>query len=279
MNETYLTVVETAKLIRKQLKKRFPGQKFSVRSKSYSGGASITIYWTDGPTGSEVDAVVKAFEGRGFDGMIDLAYSKSSWLLPDGSVQFANSGGTEGSRGTVPSYDNPEPVSGAQLVNFGANYVFTTRSFSKKFLEKVAKTFSKETGWSIPEITVSTYDESANFARTDETIPGGMHYQTLDREYFHEAHQTSAFVKVEPKPIVVEKSDPPKDYDRDGYVVAHEGDWTWIAFQEKPVAQVLTALRKVFKARWSNGRKSWYIMRWVGREEVATCIQNALAAT
>lgn len=38
-----LTCAETAKLVRKELKKHFPGQKFSVRSHTYAGGASISI--------------------------------------------------------------------------------------------------------------------------------------------------------------------------------------------------------------------------------------------
>lgn len=48
METEYIGVADTAKLIRVQLKKNFPAIKFSVKSKSYSMGASITIGWTDG---------------------------------------------------------------------------------------------------------------------------------------------------------------------------------------------------------------------------------------
>ena len=54
MTETrprYLTAAETAKLIRKALKASFPGVKFSVRSKSYSMGASVNVSYIDGPSG------------------------------------------------------------------------------------------------------------------------------------------------------------------------------------------------------------------------------------
>jgi len=47
---TYVSVTDTAKEIRKTLKLHFAGVKFSVRSKSYSGGASVNVSWTDGPT-------------------------------------------------------------------------------------------------------------------------------------------------------------------------------------------------------------------------------------
>ena len=39
----YFTCAETAKLIRQSLKEAFPGVKFSVRSSTYSGGASIDV--------------------------------------------------------------------------------------------------------------------------------------------------------------------------------------------------------------------------------------------
>jgi len=51
----YLSCAETAKLIGPALKAAFPGVKFSVRSHTYAGGASIDIDWTDGPTQKTVD--------------------------------------------------------------------------------------------------------------------------------------------------------------------------------------------------------------------------------
>lgn len=55
----YVTVAETAKLVRTALKEAFPGVKFSVRSTSYSGGSSVRAGWTDGPQVAEVDKVVQ----------------------------------------------------------------------------------------------------------------------------------------------------------------------------------------------------------------------------
>lgn len=127
MDEKYFTCAETAKLIRKALKNKFPGQKFSVRSDTYSGGASIRVRWTGGPTVENVKAITEPFEGGGFDGMIDMKYNASSWLLPDGTAQFARSSGTEGSRGTVPAYDHAKPHPDAILVDFAADYVFVDR--------------------------------------------------------------------------------------------------------------------------------------------------------
>lgn len=77
MMSDYLTTPELAKHLRGVLGQRFPAQKFSVRSKSYSGGSSITIHWTDGPTRGAVEAAVNPFEGAGFDASQDLQYSKN----------------------------------------------------------------------------------------------------------------------------------------------------------------------------------------------------------
>ena len=102
--ETRLSCAETATHLRKALAAAFPGVKFSVRSKVYSMGASITVYWTDGPASSKVQPICDKFSGASFDGMIDLkSYHDSDLTLPDGTVQ---------------------------RVSFGADYVFTSRTVS-----------------------------------------------------------------------------------------------------------------------------------------------------
>jgi len=127
----YLSCADTAKLIRKALKREFPGTKFSVRSDHNS----IRVRWIDGPTTAQVNPVAKAYEGGGFDGSIDLAYTCETWLLPDGTAAPAYSSGTEGSRGSDPGYAYAPPVPEAQLVQFGAKYIFTDRDDSREALE------------------------------------------------------------------------------------------------------------------------------------------------
>jgi len=68
----HLTCADTAKLVRRSLKEAFPGVKFSVRSRVYSGGASIDVRWTDGPTEKAVEAIAGKFSSATFDGMRDL---------------------------------------------------------------------------------------------------------------------------------------------------------------------------------------------------------------
>lgn len=63
---------ETAKKIRKELKKAFPEVKFSVRSSSYSGGSSVDVNWEDGPMQEEVERVTEKFNSCSFDSMQDM---------------------------------------------------------------------------------------------------------------------------------------------------------------------------------------------------------------
>lgn len=135
----YIPVAEVAKMIRKKLKEEFAGTKFSVRSSSYAGGASIRVGWMDGPTSKAVDAVVSAYQGRGFDGMIDMAYTKTPYLLKDGyTMIYGRSSGTVGSMGIDEGYKNELPE-GAEPVSSGASYVFAERSVSAGALEKAIR--------------------------------------------------------------------------------------------------------------------------------------------
>lgn len=111
----HISCADTAKLVRKAIAEKFPGVKFSVKSKTYSGGASITVSWTDGPTAKAVESVANRFEGSTFDGMIDLkSYHTSLW---------------EGRR-----------------VHFGADCVFCNRHHSADLLREAARVTLKRFG-------------------------------------------------------------------------------------------------------------------------------------
>ena len=137
----YFTTAETAKLVRQALKTAFPSIRFSVRSKTYSGGASIDVDWIDGPRRKDVEATAKQYEGGGFDGMIDLKYSRTHYLRPDGATMVLYDPGTVGSMGVHEGEDNRALASampdGVQAVRFGADFIFCSRSVSR-FDEKKA---------------------------------------------------------------------------------------------------------------------------------------------
>jgi hypothetical protein len=128
-----LSCAETAKLVRAALKREFPETKFSIRSKEYSGGASISVGWTDGPPTPAVDRIAQQFAGADFDGSIDLKCYSDHWLEPDGTVKIAHAQGTQRSLGYLPEVIGDPPSPNARLVSFGADFVFCQRNYSDAF--------------------------------------------------------------------------------------------------------------------------------------------------
>ncbi len=166
----YISVAETAKLVRQALKAGFPGVKFSVRSSSYSGGASIDVTWTDGPTGQQVDAVTGQFCGGRFDGMIDMAYSVRHWLLPDGTAVVAHNPGTLGNGGSNSGEENAKPHPDAVPVRFGADYIFSRRELSVPFLTRIASRVARRYGVPVPSV-VEGYRSAHIAAEGDDLLP------------------------------------------------------------------------------------------------------------
>jgi hypothetical protein len=66
------SVVECAKDIRRDLKDAFPGVKFRVTAKTFSGGNSVNVHWTYGPSLKSVEKIVDPFQCGYFDGSEDL---------------------------------------------------------------------------------------------------------------------------------------------------------------------------------------------------------------
>ena len=72
-----------AKNLRKELSSTFPGVSFKVTSKSYSGGCSISVSWTDGPTSEQVKPIANRYEYGSFDGMTDSYDYNRENIWPD----------------------------------------------------------------------------------------------------------------------------------------------------------------------------------------------------
>lgn len=121
----YLPVKDVARLLRSAIRKHFPQTQSWVRCGSSS---SIDVYVVPKP-GHEhetdpkaLQALVKGYEGGGFDGMIDLGYAIGSWMH-DRELTQAHSDGTVGSRGSVSPFSNDRPHPHARYVRNGARFV------------------------------------------------------------------------------------------------------------------------------------------------------------
>ena len=121
MASQYLSCAETAKLVRAALRESFPGVKFSVRSSVYSGGASINISYTNGPTYEAVKNVVAMFEGAYFDGMTD--YQGYNYNSLDGVE-----------------------------TSFGANYIFVNREMTLEVMQAAVQEACQYYGLQVPAI-------------------------------------------------------------------------------------------------------------------------------
>lgn len=115
METKYQSCAETAKILRQALKEAFPGVKFSVRSHTYSMGASIRVRWANGPTRKQVQEITNVFEGATFDGMTDYKGGKVHEM--DG-----------------------------QPVHFGADFIFEERETTAEYEAKCAKVWESLDG-------------------------------------------------------------------------------------------------------------------------------------
>lgn len=66
------TQAETARAIRKELKKAFPGTIFAVRSESFSMGDAVRVGYTDAMPETEVRKITDKYEYGQFNGAIDM---------------------------------------------------------------------------------------------------------------------------------------------------------------------------------------------------------------
>lgn len=129
----YLSVTDTAKLLRQALKESFPGVKFSVKSSKYAGGASIHVSWIDGPSAVLVEPITSLFAGSYFDGMID--YKGSRYHTING-----------------------------ERASMGADYVFTNRDYSDaQILRAIDAVYLqyKRDGYATDKPTLADYKSGA----------------------------------------------------------------------------------------------------------------------
>ena len=69
--------VLSAKAIRSELKKGFPGVKFSVRSKTFSGGDAVYVRWIDGPARDLIQSILDKYQEGDFNTLRDIYELKS----------------------------------------------------------------------------------------------------------------------------------------------------------------------------------------------------------
>ena len=121
----YMRPKEVATLVRRRLKQVWPEVKFSVRTDTYAGGASIDARYTGGPGQHEVEKVMHEYQFARFDSMTDYGFSAYHWLnTATGRMRVARVEETASTR----AEDNPCPGPGWELVSCGQLYTFAHRT-------------------------------------------------------------------------------------------------------------------------------------------------------
>lgn len=144
----YRTAAQTAKAVRQALKANFPGVKFSVRSRTYAGGASIDISWVDGPTQAAVEAIANRYQGADFDGMQDLKTHREPTLLAGADGEL-------------------------RAVSWGADYIFCRRTFGVELMAAAAASVAQRYGVQAPAIELSEhFGAYVERGRADEILGG-----------------------------------------------------------------------------------------------------------
>lgn len=143
----YVSAQDTAKLIRADLKRAFPGVRFSVRIKRGGASASARITWTDGPTARQVERIACHYQSSDYDPYRDV------W----------------GSLTRTDADDQP--------VHYGTNHVFCSRRLSVALLQRIANDYA--TTWQQPTPQI----EEPNEWRGAQCIGPSARIGTL---YIHE---------------------------------------------------------------------------------------------
>lgn len=112
------SAAQTGRLIRKKLKEAFPGCTFTVRLVHFS----YRIEWVDGPSGDEVQAVIRVFEG----------------------AKMEQNGGD-----MIKGYKDPALYEGHPTV-FSIDFITLLRSFSQEAEKRIEAFIKKRYGTLLP---------------------------------------------------------------------------------------------------------------------------------
>lgn len=156
-NVPTITVVETAKMVRKALKAAFASVDFRVKTYKYSGGSHITVNWVDGPTVKQVQAITSKMDGSVLHIMED--YSSRANVEYNGVMTY-----------------------------FAHDGINLNRAFSVEFLTRRAAYIANDLGVAVPQIKAHA-DGTAYIHHSYNPDEDFVAQKVMEKAY-----RTSAFV-------------------------------------------------------------------------------------
>lgn len=86
------SLIAASKNMKIELGRAFPGVKFSIKTRRFSGGDAIDVSWIDGPTSKQVDEIIDRYSAGSFNGMEDISeYSRNAWIEAFGDAKYVHS--------------------------------------------------------------------------------------------------------------------------------------------------------------------------------------------
>lgn len=86
------SLIAASKNMKVELGLAFPGVKFSIKTRRFSGGDAIDVSWIDGPTSKQVDEIIDRYSAGSFDGMTDCYnYGRNAWIEAFGDAKYVHS--------------------------------------------------------------------------------------------------------------------------------------------------------------------------------------------
>lgn len=151
----HISLDDTMTLLKAELKREFPGVKFSTRRSRGTGYGYVTISWTDGPTSREVSAITSGYEGSSFDGMTDM----------ESPVEHIAANG------------KGEPV----RISYGTRGISTSRTISPALARECSAKVASFYGITMPELVeYAGYDGKTCWKLENDSRPLVGHFYGAD---------------------------------------------------------------------------------------------------
>jgi len=137
--------------MRAELKRAFSDVKFSVRSDKFSGGDSVDVSWTDGPTTEQVRAIVNKYKAGSFDGMTDCYdYESRPWTSVFGDAKYTNCSRQHSSEALQAAVDRVQAtykLEEPEHLSIASGWVQTPSNHDQRLINEALE----NTGWFSPE--------------------------------------------------------------------------------------------------------------------------------
>lgn len=168
-----IDALQTAKIVRRALRRAFRDQGFSIRLESKRG--VLNVRWTDGPTFDAVKAAVQPYQATRLEPTTAKTVAVEAWLLSDGSATFT-----------------PDAESNAELVRFGVTWIDCRRNYSPQTFTSFVAQALKQLGVDDSDTQVYFEGKPCGFERKIRLTAKDLAYLMLFCETLRRSRYFSA---------------------------------------------------------------------------------------